>query len=91
MKIMMVGECTHEIKSTRLGNGWGVRCFTNGVLNQEIRVKCQEDISVASAEMLRWEDKCGNISQQASSSRNRFNKGEKHRGYKFPSQTVVIH
>lgn len=70
MKIFLAGNVTHTIKVTRLEKCWGVRCFTNGTLNQEIQVQCQQDISVASAEMLRTEDKCGNHSDMATASVN---------------------
>ena len=90
MNIMLAGEVSHEIKVTRLGKGWGVRCFTNGRLNQEIQVQCPQDIGVASAEMLRWEDKCGNHSKMASASRDRFNKGPKWRKYQRPARTVDV-
>lgn len=91
MKVMIAGDVQHEIKVTRITPKlWGVRCFTNGILNQEIRVQCKADIGVASAEMLRWEDKCGNHSQQATASRERFNKGPKWRAYQRPHVTVKI-
>lgn len=91
MKVIIAGNVTHEIKVTRINNKlWGVRCFTNGTLNQEIQVQCKADIGVASAEMLRLEDKCGNYSDQASASRERFNKGPKWRAYQRPSKTIVV-
>lgn len=91
MKVIIGGNVTHEIKVTRIKPKlWGVRCFTNGVLNQEIQVHCKTDIGVAAAEMLRMEDKCGNHSDQASASRERFNKGPKWRAYKRPSKTIVV-
>ncbi len=90
MKISLAGNVEHSIKVTRLRNVWGVRCFTNGILNQEIRVKDRQDISVAVAEMLRWEDKCGNISPMATASRNRFFKGDKYKGYTKPSIRVKV-
>jgi len=91
MKIMLAGNVTHEIKVTRLTPKlWGVRCFTNGKINQEIRVQCKADIGVASAEMLQFEDECGNHSDQASASRERFNKGPKWRAYQRPHVNVSI-
>lgn len=90
MKRVMVGNCEHEIRVTHLGNKWGVRCLTNGDVNQEIRVHCRQDIGVAAAEMLRWEDKCGNFSNYASACRERFFKGVKYRTYQAPSERVAL-
>lgn len=68
---MFLKHCTHEIKVTYLGKGlYGCRCFTNGILNQEIRVT-KNLIRKACRDMLRWEDKCGNWSDYAHSSRHR--------------------
>lgn len=89
MKYVIMNDCTHEIKVTYLGKSrWGVRCFMNGELNQEIQVGCREDIGVAAREMLRWEDKCGNISKFASAARERKNK--EHRGYKLESKVMRV-
>ena len=90
MNVLLAGNVTHEIKVTRLGKGWGVRCFTNGQLNQEIQVQCSQDIGVASAEMLRFEDKSGNYSDMASASRERFNKDGKMRNYQRPAKTINV-
>lgn len=90
MNIILAGEVSHEIKVTRLNKTWGVRCFTNGQLNQEIQVQCQQDIAVASAEMLRLEDKCGNHSGMATASRERFSKGPKRRQYQRPVKNVDV-
>ena len=61
----------HEIKVTRIGNQWNIRCYTNGEINQEVIVYKREDIRSGIAEMLRWEDKCGNYSDMARKSRER--------------------
>jgi hypothetical protein len=90
MKTVMAGNVEHSIKVTRLPNCWGVRCFTNNSLNQEIRVKSKEDISIAVSEMLRYEDKCGNFSQMAAASRNRFFNVNKYRSYKNTAVHVKI-
>lgn len=66
-----LGEVKHQIVVTHLRNGiYGCRCYTNDVLNQEIRVT-KNLISKACRDMLRWEDKCGNLSDYANSSRHR--------------------
>lgn len=76
---MFLGVVTHEIKVTRIKSGlWGVRCFTNGELNQEIQVHTRGDIGRAAREMLRVEDKCGNISIYAHSARERICKETTH-------------
>ncbi len=91
MKVIIAGNVTHLIKVTRIKpNLWGVRCFTNGILNQEIQVKCKADVGVASAEMLTLEDKCGNHSEQATSSRERFNKGPKWRAYQRTPKYISV-
>lgn len=90
MKIVIAGDCVHLLKSTRIGDGWNVRCYTNDTVNQEIRVMCREDIGVAVHEMLRMEDKCGNHSKMAMAARKRFNSESKYRGYKMISRAIVV-
>lgn len=88
MRYVIQEWCKHDIKVTYLGKKtWGVRCFVNGKLNQEIRVGCREDIGVAAQEMLRWEDKCGNWSDFAIAARARKNRLPL-RGYRLPSRVV---
>jgi hypothetical protein len=68
----MVGPCRHSTKVTALGNGlWGCRVFVDEGLNQEMVVDNKADIRKAIHNMLRMEDKCGNISKMASSARMR--------------------
>ena len=72
MQRTMIGLCEHTTKVTAIGNGlWGCRVFLNGELNQEMIVDNKADIRRAIRSMLRMEDKCGNISSMASSSRMR--------------------
>ena len=71
MQRMMMCEVTHEVTSTRIGKGWNVRVFLNGVVNQEMRVYARTEIGKAAKSMLRMEDKCGNWSAFAISSRHR--------------------
>jgi hypothetical protein len=66
-----MGECTHTVTVRRIGNGWNVRVLLNGEVNQERRVYYPSEIGREAAEMLRMEDKCGNISQYASAARER--------------------
>ena len=91
LKRVLADECEHEIKVTYLGkNTWGVRCFTNGELNQEIQVKDRRDIGTAAREMLRWEDKCGNISDFAGNSRDRNNVKKNTLRYFKPSKVIDV-
>lgn len=69
---MLLCECEHSVKVTRIGDGWNIRVFTNQKLNQEARVYDRMDIRKEIHSMLRMEDKCGNISQMASRSRDRY-------------------
>jgi len=68
-----VGACIHEVRVRRIGIGYNIRVFINGEINQECRVYERRDISSEIYQMLRMEDKCGNISKMASRSRERFN------------------
>ncbi len=70
---LLLGQCEHEVTVRRIGNGWNCRVFTNGQLNQESRVENRSEIGFACREMLRWEDKCGNISKFAMAARQRHN------------------
>ena len=74
--LVFLGECTHEIKVTFLkGVGYGIRLYTNGILNQECVVNSRILIGPTCRSMLRMEDKCGNISTMANRARHRI--GEK--------------
>lgn len=54
------------------GVGYGVRILLNGQVNQEMVVESRTEIGPAIREMLRMEDKCGNISGMADNSRHRL-------------------
>jgi len=72
MQSVMLGDVHHEITVTRLNkNQYGCRCWTNGFVNQEIVVDNRSLIGRACREMLRMEDKCGNLSDLANNARNR--------------------
>lgn len=69
----LLGECQHDVKVTRIkGIGYGVRIFTNGILNQQCTVESRKEIGKAAHDMLRTEDKCGNISKYADRARFRY-------------------
>jgi hypothetical protein len=74
---MFFDKVAHTTKVTYLkGVGYGVRVFTNGNLSQETIVDDRIDVGKAIRDMLRMEDKCGNISKMAHSSRHRQGKKE---------------
>ena len=68
-----MSQVQHEVTVSKIGEGWNCRVFVNGDVNQEVRVFKQTHIAPACAEMLRMEDKCGNISAYAKAARKRFN------------------
>lgn len=71
MQRTCMGACEHTVTSRKIGNGWNVRVFVNGMLNQEVRVYSQDRIGAAARDLLRWEDKCGNCSDYAAKARHR--------------------
>lgn len=74
---VLLGWCTHRVKVTRVpGHGYGIRVYTNELLNQESLVQDKIDIGKEISLMLRTEDKCGNWSKMAS--RSRMRPTEKH-------------
>lgn len=72
MQRCLLGKVKHEVKVTRMQEGYGVRVYTDGELNQETRVDDRSQIGYAARDMLRWEDKCGNLSELAGAARARF-------------------
>ena len=71
---LMLGECQHEVTVRNINGVYHCRVFTNGSLNQEAKCYRKVDIGHTCRSLLRWEDKCGNISEFASSARARLNK-----------------
>jgi hypothetical protein len=67
----LLGSVNHSTKVTRLNNNYHCRVFVDNILNQEYYCTNKSMIGSTIREMLRWEDKCGNISKLASSSRER--------------------
>lgn len=76
--LIKMATVTHEVTVRRIGSGWNVRVFTDGKLSQEMRVFNKCDIGWAARYMLRWEDKCGNISEWSKSARKRHNRDSAH-------------
>jgi hypothetical protein len=68
------GEVEHEITVKNINGKYHCRVFTNGELNREAMCEDRLDIGYTCRSLLRWEDKCGNWSDFASSSRERLNK-----------------
>lgn len=70
---MMQGDVEHSVKVTHLGKGvYGCRVYMNGELNAENRCIGKQNIGAACRDLLRFEDKLGNYSKYAHSSRMRF-------------------
>lgn len=74
MQRTLVGECVHEVSVRNINNRYHVRVFLNGVVNQEAVCNSKADVGWTARSLLRWEDKCGNISDFAMSARERHNR-----------------
>ena len=70
----IVGECEHEVTVRCINGRYHVRVLLNGAVNQEAVCDSKIDIGFTARSLLRWEDKCGNISKFASSARERHNR-----------------
>ncbi len=72
MNRVLQGEVTHEVKVTRMkGHGYGVRVLVDGEVNQQTVVPSRDKFAEAARDMLRMEDKCGNLSDFADNARMR--------------------
>lgn len=69
----LAGQCEHAVTVRCISGRYHVRVFLDGVLNQEAVCNSKADIGWTARSLLRWEDKCGNISDFASSARKRHN------------------
>ena len=69
----LVGDCDHEVTVRYINGHYHVRVLLNGQVNQEAVVNSKLDIGHTAQSLLRWEDKCGNISAFASAARKRLN------------------
>jgi hypothetical protein len=69
----LVGECEHEVTVRNINGRYHVRVLLNGEVNQEAVCDSKAHIGWTARSLLRWEDKCGNISDFASSARRRHN------------------
>lgn len=70
---VLVGACHHDITVTNINGRYHVRVLLNGSVNQEAVCMSKADIGYTARSLLRWEDKCGNISEFASAARDRAN------------------
>jgi hypothetical protein len=73
MKRLLLGEVEHEVTVRNINGSYHCRVFVNGELNQEAVCYSKRDIGYTCRNLLRWEDKCGNISKFASAARERLN------------------
>jgi len=69
----LVGECEHEVTVRNINGNYHCRVLLNGTVNQEAVCYNKRDIGYTCRSLLRWEDKCGNISQFAGAARQRLN------------------
>ena len=77
MQKMLLGEVEHDVKVTAMGSKkFHCRIYVNDQLNQEAVCFNRSDIGVTCRNMLRDEDKCGNISAFASAAREQLNGGQ---------------
>ena len=74
MQRCIVGECQHEVTVRCINGRYHVRILLDGVVNQEAVCESKLDIGWTARSLLRWEDKCGNISDFARSARERHNR-----------------
>jgi hypothetical protein len=73
MQKVLQGECEHEVTVRNINGEFHCRVFLNGELNQEAVCWDRKDIAYTCRNLLRWEDKCGNISSFAGAARERLN------------------
>lgn len=73
MKMVLQGNVEHSVCVTYLkGVGYAIRILVNGEVNQEEIAPNRSAIGPVIKQLLRFEDKCGNISGMASGSRHRL-------------------
>ncbi len=70
----LVGPCEHEVTVRCINGRYHVRVLLDGVVNQEAVCESKLHIGWTARSLLRWEDKCGNISKFAHSARERHNR-----------------
>lgn len=72
MNRVLQGPVEHEVKVTRIkGVGYGIRVLVNGEINQEALAPTRAEIGDTARDLLRMEDKCGNLSDFSDRARHR--------------------
>ena len=71
---VLMDEVEHEVTVRNINGNYHCRVLLNGVVNQEAVCYSKRDIGYTCRSLLRWEDKCGNISKFANAARKRLNK-----------------
>ena len=71
IKRLLLGKVEHEITVRNINGNYHCRVLVNGELNQEAVCLSKRDIGYTCRSLLRWEDKCGNISKYADAARFR--------------------
>jgi hypothetical protein len=74
MKRLLLGAVEHEVSVRNINGNYHCRVLVNGEVNQEAVCYSKRDIGNTCRNLLRWEDKCGNISKFASAARERLNR-----------------
>lgn len=70
----ILGEVEHEVTVRNINSNYHCRVLVNGEINQEAVCNNKRDIGYTCRSLLRWENKCGNISEFATAARERLNK-----------------
>lgn len=73
IKRLLLGAVEHEVTVRNINGNYHCRVLVNGEVNQEAVCYRKRDIGYTCRNLLRWEDKCGNISEFARASRERLN------------------
>jgi hypothetical protein len=68
---IMMGSVNHSVTVRNINGRFHCRVFVNGELNSEGVTKRKDHIGAVCRDLLRWEDKCGNISDYADRARHR--------------------
>ena len=70
-KRIMLGKVTHEVTVRNINGRYHCRVFADGELNSEGVTMHKNHIGAVCRDLLRWEDKCGNVSVYADRARHR--------------------
>ena len=74
MKRLLLGAVEHKVTVRNINGSYHCRVLVNGEVNQEAVCDSKRYIGHTCRNLLRWEDKCGNISEFAGAARERLNK-----------------